>query len=98
MIRWNKADIPHKGWKYIGIEDLGEDVYPGEEIRYEQCEMCGNEKIRYVSSRIKMKDPNAQLTQPPADRATIRLREGYDFNILGENPITKNLWIVIDNR
>ena len=45
-----------------------------------------------------MKDPNAQLTQPPADRATIRLREGYDFNILGENPITKNLWIVIDNR
>ena len=45
-----------------------------------------------------MKDPNAQLTQPPADGATIRLREGYDFNILGENPITKNLWIVIDNR
>lgn len=44
------------------------------------------------------KDPNAQLTQPPADGATIRLREGYDFNILGENPITKNLWIVIDNR
>ena len=43
MIRWNKADIPHKGWKYIGIEDLGEDVYLGEEIRYEQCEMCGNE-------------------------------------------------------
>ena len=36
------------------------------------------------------KDPNAQLTQPPADGATIRLREGYDFNILGENPITKN--------
>jgi len=48
MARWNKADVPHKGWKHIGIEDLGEDVYPGEEIRYEQCEMCGNEKIRYV--------------------------------------------------
>lgn len=48
MARWNKKDIPHKGWKYIGIEDLGEDVYPGEEIRYEQCEMCGNEKIRDV--------------------------------------------------
>ena len=36
------------------------------------------------------KDPNAQLTQPPADGAAIRLMEGYDFNILGENPITKN--------
>lgn len=23
-------------------------MYPGEEIRYEQCEMCGNEKNRYV--------------------------------------------------
>ena len=49
MVRWNKADVPHKGWKYIGIEDLGEDVYPGEEIRYEQCEMCGNEKIRNIN-------------------------------------------------
>lgn len=36
MARWNKADIPHKGWRYIGIEDLGEDVYPGEEIKYEE--------------------------------------------------------------
>ena len=48
MTRWNKANVPHKGWKHIGIEDLGEDAYPGEEIRYEQCEMCGYEKIRYV--------------------------------------------------
>ena len=21
MARWNKVDVPHKGWKYIGIED-----------------------------------------------------------------------------
>ena len=48
MVRWNKRDIPHKGWKYIGIEDIGEDLYPGEKIRYEQCEMGGKEKIRYV--------------------------------------------------
>ena len=48
MLRWNKADIPHKGWEYIGMEDLGEDVYPGDPIPYEQCEMCGKEKIRYV--------------------------------------------------
>lgn len=51
MARCNKVDVPHKGWKHIGIEDLGEDVYPGEEIRYEQCEMCRNEKIRYVNPR-----------------------------------------------
>ena len=47
-MRWDKADIPHKGWKYVGMEDLGEDVYPGDPIPYEQCEMCGKEKIRYV--------------------------------------------------
>lgn len=29
------------------MEDLGEGL-EGEEIEYEQCEMCGNEKIRYV--------------------------------------------------
>lgn len=48
MFRWNKPDIPQKGWEYIGMEDLGEDVYPGEAIPYERCEMCGKEKIRYV--------------------------------------------------
>ena len=26
-MRWDKADIPHKGWQYVGMEDLGEDVY-----------------------------------------------------------------------
>ena len=48
MARWDRPEIPHKGWNYVGIEDLGEDALPGEEIPYEQCEMCGNEKIRYV--------------------------------------------------
>lgn len=48
MLRWNKSDIPHKGWEYIGMEDLGEDVIPGDPIPYEQCEMCGQERIRYV--------------------------------------------------
>lgn len=48
MARWDKTNIPHKGWKCIGIEDLGEDLMPDEEVEYEQCEMCGNEKIRYV--------------------------------------------------
>lgn len=48
MARWNSAGIPHKGWKYLGIEDLGEDLLPDEEVEFEQCEMCGKEKIRYV--------------------------------------------------
>ncbi|MCC8125909.1 MAG: hypothetical protein LIO92_00705 [Clostridiales bacterium] len=48
MARWDKAGIPHKGWTEIGMEDLGEETEPGEDIQYEQCEMCGNEKIRYI--------------------------------------------------
>lgn len=48
MARWDRAKIPHKGWKYIGIEDLGENTLPKDEIPYEQCEMCGNERIRFV--------------------------------------------------
>lgn len=47
-MRWDKKNIPHKGWIEIGIEDLGEEAEFGEKIQYEQCEMCGNEKIRYV--------------------------------------------------
>ena len=48
MSRWSTAGIPHKGWKHVGMEDLGENAMPGDDIQYEQCEMCGNEKIRYV--------------------------------------------------
>lgn len=47
MNRWDKPDIPHKGWRYEGMEDLGEDAEDFE-IPYEQCEMCGKERIRYV--------------------------------------------------
>lgn len=48
MGEWNRIDIPHKGWDCIDVIDLAEDVVPGDEIQYEQCEMCGNEKIRFV--------------------------------------------------
>ena len=47
-MRWDKKDSPHKGWTEIGMEDLGEEAEFGEDIEYERCEMCGNEKIRYV--------------------------------------------------
>ncbi|MBO5376982.1 MAG: hypothetical protein J6A41_01185 [Ruminiclostridium sp.] len=48
MPRWNKEGIPHKGWKYVDVIDLGEGLLPGEQIEYESCEMCGQERIRYV--------------------------------------------------
>lgn len=47
-MEWNRVGIPHKGWICIGVEDVAESVDYDEDIEYEQCEMCGNEKIRYV--------------------------------------------------
>lgn len=52
---WNVEGVPHKGWKCIGVADLGEYVAADEEIEYAQCEMCGKESIRYVHS---MKHPD----------------------------------------
>ena len=48
MARWDNPGIPHKGWTLVGCVDLGEGVYGDDEIEYETCEMCHNEKIRYV--------------------------------------------------
>lgn len=57
MAEWNRRRIPHKGWQCIDVLDLGEDAESTEDIEYEQCEMCGNEKIRYVHV---MKHPEYQ--------------------------------------
>lgn len=48
MARWDKPDIPHKGWTFVACLDLGEYAYGGDESRYETCEMCHQERIRYV--------------------------------------------------
>lgn len=48
MARWDNPGIPHKGWTLVGCIDLGEDVYDDDEIKYETCEMCHNDRIRYV--------------------------------------------------
>ena len=37
---WSTPGLPHKGWSYAGVEDLEEPT--GE------CEMCGNEQVRYI--------------------------------------------------
>ena len=55
MSRWSKEGIPHKGWECIDVIDLGEGVFEGEAIPYESCEMCDQEKIRYIHI---LKHPN----------------------------------------
>lgn len=37
---WNQSDIPHKGWVCVDVID--------NETADATCEMCGNERIRYV--------------------------------------------------
>ena len=46
MNLWDQPNIPHKGWSYVGIVDLGEECSYDEEVEYEQCQMCGKERIR----------------------------------------------------
>jgi hypothetical protein len=46
--RWKQKDIPHKGWTLISVIDVREDGQSEEETDYENCMMCGKEKIRYV--------------------------------------------------
>lgn len=48
MNLWDQPNIPHKGWSYVGIVDLGEECSCDEEVEYEQCQMCGKERIRYI--------------------------------------------------
>lgn len=38
--KWSKADVPHKGWHCVDIEDLGE--------LWIECGMCESQAIRYV--------------------------------------------------
>ena len=45
---WNIQGIPHKGWECVDVIDLADQFVNEDDIVYERCEMCGNEKIRYV--------------------------------------------------
>ena len=38
--KWSQAGVPHKGWIWVDIEDLGEPSAT--------CEMCETQEIRYV--------------------------------------------------
>ena len=52
--RWDQKGFPHKGWHCVGVADLGGDG-PMEDADYATCEMCGQERIRYVHT---MEHPN----------------------------------------
>jgi len=45
---WKIPGIPHKGWEFQGVIDLGENGGYLSENDYETCMMCGNENIRYI--------------------------------------------------
>lgn len=47
-MRWDKPGIPQKGWIETGVIDLADETEPGADVKYIQCEMCGNERIRFV--------------------------------------------------
>ncbi|HXH29245.1 MAG TPA: hypothetical protein VNJ01_00370 [Bacteriovoracaceae bacterium] len=48
MNYWNQNGFPHKGWACVDVEDRREDGQSENETDYASCEMCGNEKLRYV--------------------------------------------------
>jgi hypothetical protein len=43
---WDKPGIPHKGWACVNVFDTRADDESAGEASYEECGMCGNEKIR----------------------------------------------------
>ena len=74
MARWDKKGLPHKGWHHLGVEDLGEGISGYESIPYEQCEMCGNERIRYVHI---LKRPDCPYELRVGCDCAEKLIEGY---------------------
>ncbi len=47
MASWDNPGVPYMGRTLVCVEDLGEDVSGDEEIEYEACEMCHNERMEY---------------------------------------------------
>jgi len=45
---WDQPGVPHKGWRCIDVIDIRADGSSADETDYATCQMCGNERIRYV--------------------------------------------------
>lgn len=56
--RWDQPGVPHKGWHCVDVVDLRADGGPADEIDYATCQMCGNEKIRYVHVMVLLPTEN----------------------------------------
>lgn len=41
---WKEYTLPHRGWSLSDVID----IHDGNQSHYENCKMCGKEKIRYV--------------------------------------------------
>lgn len=48
MNYWSDPNVPHRGWECVDVIDLADYCENDDEIRYQQCQMCSNEKIRFV--------------------------------------------------
>lgn len=48
MKLWDTPGVPHKGWECDTVYDIREDGSSPDETDYEVCQMCGNERIRFV--------------------------------------------------
>ncbi len=46
--QWDQPGVPHKGWRCVDVVDIRGGGESADEADYAMCEMCGNEKIRYV--------------------------------------------------
>lgn len=46
--RWDQPGVPHKGWHCVDVVDLRADGESADETDYATCQMCGNEKTRYL--------------------------------------------------
>jgi len=46
---WSHPGVPHKGWRCVGVADLRPPE--GGEYEPETCQMCLNEKLRFVHTR-----------------------------------------------
>lgn len=57
---WNTPGIPHRGWTLEDVYDVRADGESVDETNYEKCEMCGNEKIRFVHI-VSHPDMNDQM-------------------------------------
>ncbi len=60
--RWDQPGVPHKGWRCVDVVDLRANGEPADDTDYATCQMCGNEKIRYVHI---MDHPDRKEAQGP---------------------------------